>query len=279
MTEIEFRAWPKMSRLNRDIIISEKIDGSNAAVGIQLVTTVEYMARELLPGRNPMAVQNVAVMNEATEMVDVYEIYAQSRSRVITPADDNYGFASWVEKNALGLYHALGEGVHFGEWWGGGVNRGYGIEKGQKYFSLFNTDRHAAHAERYATLVPALRVVPVLYQGTFDGRGSSAESVSGTGAPWDRCLDYLRENGSQAAPGYMRPEGVVLYHTAAAKCFKVTLESDEVPKEQARKAKGGKQAQPKRTKEEWEAMVAERKANAEREAADKLVPYSAVMEE
>jgi hypothetical protein len=38
--------------------------------------------------------------------------------------------------------------------------------------------------------------------------------------------------GSSASPGFYRPEGVVVYHTAANELFKVTLENDEKPKTQ-----------------------------------------------
>ena len=32
MSDLTFEAWPKIARLNRDCIITEKIDGTNAAV-------------------------------------------------------------------------------------------------------------------------------------------------------------------------------------------------------------------------------------------------------
>jgi hypothetical protein len=43
-------------------------------------------------------------------------------------------------------------------------------------------------------------------------------------------LSKLREEGSLAAPGFMNPEGVVVFHLAAGMGFKKTLEKDEVPK-------------------------------------------------
>jgi LexA DNA binding domain len=44
------------------------------------------------------------------------------------------------------------------------------------------------------------------------------------------CLDFLRSDGSAAAPGFMRPEGVVIFHTASGALFKQTIEKDEEPK-------------------------------------------------
>lgn len=177
---MEFQAFPKIARLNRDIVITEKIDGTNAAIGI----------------------------------TENGEVYAQSRSRIITPDKDNFGFARWVYDNNIALSDILGPGLHFGEWWGAGIQRGYGLK--EKRFSLFNT-------ARWVDLEPAqtnglLDVVPVLYEGPF-----SQEAIR-AGLLW------LAEYGSLAAPGFMRPEGVVIYHTAARSMFKVTLENDEKPK-------------------------------------------------
>lgn len=63
----EFREWPKTPRLYRDVAITEKIDGTNAAIHVDGES-----------GR----------------------VAAQSRRRLITPDDDNYGFAGWVRRNA-----------------------------------------------------------------------------------------------------------------------------------------------------------------------------------
>lgn len=192
----EFVAWPKMPRLFRDVVISEKLDGSNAAIGI----------------------------------LDDGTVYAQSRKRIITPDDDNFGFARWVAENEDVLREGLGFGLHFGEWWGQGIQRRYG--QPQKYFSLFNTARWRALSHRgdgmpdFETDAPAwrdlhtagVRVVPVIYEGLF-----SEESIK-------FALDSLRHYGSSAAPGWMDPEGIVIYHSAANHCFKVTIHGDEKPK-------------------------------------------------
>lgn len=39
-------------------------------------------------------------------------------------------------------------------------------------------------------------------------------------------LERLRTEGSVASPGFMQPEGVVVYMSAARKLFKVTLDGD-----------------------------------------------------
>jgi hypothetical protein len=61
-------------------------------------------------------------------------------------------------------------------------------------------------------------VVPVLIRETFN-----TEAIQ-------RCLEVLREHGSYAAPGFMKPEGVVVYHIAGGVGFKKTLDKDDVPK-------------------------------------------------
>lgn len=170
----EFKEFGKIHRLNRKVIVTEKLDGTNACVVVREDGTVS----------------------------------AQSRSRVITPTDDNFGFAAWVSANADTL-RELGPGYHFGEWWGQGIQRKYGLT--EKRFSLFNV-------HRWSDSRPGCcHVVPVLAEGI--GFGLVNE-----------CIERLRLEGSVAAPGFMKPEGVVAYHTPGNALFKVTLERDEEPK-------------------------------------------------
>jgi hypothetical protein len=145
----------------------------------------------------------------------VYAVGAQSRSRLIRPGDDNFGFASYVWENAAALIAALGPGVHFGEWWGSGIQRGYGLEKGDKRFSLFNVHRYAAVE---GSDVPGLGVVPVLDTHTFDTYRVQI------------ALDDLVRSGSYAAPGFMRPEGVVVFHSQSRSVFKALIDNDHLPK-------------------------------------------------
>ncbi|HEX8489349.1 MAG TPA: RNA ligase family protein [Propionibacteriaceae bacterium] len=185
MSDFEFQAWPKIARLNRDITITEKIDGTNAAV---------------LVG-------------------DDLSVGAQSRSRIITPDTDNFGFARWVRENAESLAAILGPGRHFGEWWGVGIQRRYGLT--EKRFSLFNTARYGTTD---FTELPQVGAVPVLYEGPFEQYAVLS------------ALQDLQDNGSHAAPGFMDPEGVVVFHSAAQQMFKVTIKGDEMPKSAERAA-------------------------------------------
>ncbi len=109
---------------------------------------------------------------------------------------------------------ALGVGFHYGEWWGSGIQRGYGLQKGEKRFSLFNVSRWADDSVRPT----CCGVVPTLYAGLFST------------AKIDEILLDLVTNGSKAAEGFMRPEGVVIFHTVGGYLFKKTIEKDEQPK-------------------------------------------------
>ena len=228
---IEFQEWPKIPRLNRDITITEKIDGTNAAVGIAEVDVYELSEQEA---------SQFKFINKDTNLLDDDDssmatvVYAQSRTRIITPAQDNKGFAKWVWNHAEELASILGPGLHFGEWWGNGIQRGYGLAQGDKRFSLFNTakwnDETLGKREGFLQTPMGLGVVPVLYEGGFN-KVCWLNDLS----PWESSLSSLRVHGSYAAPGFNRPEGVVIYHHAANSCFKVTLENDESPKEVLRK--------------------------------------------
>ena len=183
--EITFEAWPKIARLNRNIVVTEKIDGTNAAVII----------------------------------TEDGQVGAQSRTRLITLDNDNYGFARWVFNNRDALRDVLGPGRHFGEWWGAGIQRRYGLGKtGEKRFSLFNTGRWNDATTGDFQRVEGLGVVPVLYHGPFD-QGAINE-----------CLEGLAKFGSVAAPGFDDPEGVVVFVAAAHQMFKITIKGDEAPK-------------------------------------------------
>ena len=147
----QFIGFPKISRLNRGIIVSEKLNGTNA---------------------------QIEVGADGTEIVSV-----GSRNRHITPEADHFGFARFVNENRAELLR-LGPGRHYGEWWGSGIQSGYGLKKGEKRFSLFNISRWNDAATRPA----CCGVVPTLYSGPFSQ------------AAIEDCLERLRTQGSVAAP-------------------------------------------------------------------------------
>ncbi|HEX2099669.1 MAG TPA: RNA ligase family protein [Candidatus Synoicihabitans sp.] len=162
------------------------------------------------------------------------EMLVGSRTRWITPAADNHGFARWCAEHREELMK-LGPGRHFGEWWGSGIGRGYGLKKGDKRLSLFNVTRwcmadeepkripcgdpRTVKMQERLPIVPGLGLVPELMQRVpFESKYV------------DWALDTLAKYGSRAAPGFMRPEGIVCFHVAANCGFKKTLERDDAPK-------------------------------------------------
>lgn len=202
---IEFKEWPKIPRLFRECMITEKIDGMNAGVIIEKLPE-DAGALSIWADKGAIAV----VLHEDR----LFMVGAQLRNGLITLADDDHGFATWVGKNAAGLVSVLGAGTHMGEWWGHGINRGYGCEKGERYFSLYNVARWDP-LYNPATWPAGLSIVPVLYEGLFS-TGAVRASVM-----------KLKESGSRARSMFDRPEGVVVYHVAAEEMFKVTCERDE----------------------------------------------------
>ncbi len=188
----EFVEFPKIPRLSRDCIITEKIDGTNAQVFI----------------------------GEDGQML------FGSRTRWITPEQDNYGFARWATEHRDELIK-LGPGRHFGEWWGQGIQRNYGLT--EKRFSLFNVERWCLHGKEpkqiptsdpravkmQGVLPPCVGMVPILVRGIFS---TVIAEVA---------LDFLRDYGSQAAPGFRQPEGIIVFHIAGNFGFKKTIDKDE----------------------------------------------------
>lgn len=197
-----FVPFPKIPRLKRDITITEKIDGTNAQVFITL---------EPLDSRYGVDMTDVIAVQESDLPRHSFFMRSGSRTRWITPgkSTDNYGFAGWCYENRDELFK-LGAGQHFGEWYGKGIQRNYGLE--DRRFALFNTARWGEHNPPPSVC----EVVPVLYQGTMV---DTAE-----------VLFNLAVDGSSAVPGFKRPEGIIVYHHASKQNFKVLIENDDKPK-------------------------------------------------
>jgi len=187
----EFKKFPKITRFSRPIIITEKIDGTNGQIYID----------------------------------DHGNIFAGSRNRWLTIEEDNHGFCAWVMKHREELIEGLGPGRHYGEWWGQGINRGYGLT--EKRFSLFNVQRwippEAVYIDYPCVEGPAVQwapaycsVVPILEVC----EDFETDIILAT-------LALLEHEGSRAAPGFMRPEGIVICHVPSGHLYKKTIEHDD----------------------------------------------------
>lgn len=165
----EFEKWAKIPRLkNSTVRITEKIDGTNA----HIIVPEDSMG----------------------------PVIAASRNRYITPGPrtDNFGFAQWVENNQDSL-RRLGPGRHYGEWFGAGIGRGYGLSS--RLWYLFETWREADESGRRlpAGLPDNVGIVPTLVVRSLDMLDSALLNA-----------EFILKSGSVAVPGYMRPEGYVV---------------------------------------------------------------------
>ena len=129
-TQVEFEPWAKIPRaVLGGCIISMKMNGTNACIIIK----------------------------------DGKVVGVQSRKRMINigKENDNYGFASYVAQNMEKVLQ-LGEGRHYGEWAGLGIQKNpHNLES--KTFFLFDTRRWGEHN------VPpeGIEVVEILHQGEY----------------------------------------------------------------------------------------------------------------
>jgi len=162
---VEFKSFQKIPRVtNNQVIITEKIDGTNALVAI----------------------------NEEGDF------FTGSRNRWITPEDDNFGFSTWAHDNKEELMK-LGPGYHYGEWYGAGIQRRYGLD--EKRFMLFNLLRWRGNNE-----APQCCEVATYLGNTIEG-----------------ALEALG-NGSVHVRSFDRPEGFVIYNTATRSLMKYIID-------------------------------------------------------
>jgi hypothetical protein len=164
----DYPSFPKIPRSSNSVVwATEKLDGTNGLVYVPL---------------NPAE-----------------PVRAGSRNRWLkgngSKSDDNFGFAAWVEENAEAL-RRLGPGHHYGEWWGKGIGRAYGLE--ERRWWLFDALRWTP--ERLPEGLPAaLGVVPLLCVRSLD---KSAEVVAAG--------EWVLKTHSVAVPSWLKPEGYVL---------------------------------------------------------------------
>ncbi len=169
---MEFQPFPKIPRFDRlfgRCIVTEKINGSNASI-------------------------KLAWVDEVLQIIGV-----GSRKRWITPEKDNFGFAQFVQNNEEDILQ-LGEGHHFGEWFGSGIQSTYNLD--EKRFALFNTRRWN---EDNPNRPDCCTVVPELYGGEFnfkilkeitDALEKTGTHIEGHGLPYypaEGVVVYLSE--------------------------------------------------------------------------------------
>lgn len=214
---MEFQPFPKVPRYSRNCVITEKLDGTNASIHIY---RYEGGLSQLCACPESYCVDD--------QRGDKYVMVAASRKRFIGVGAllgeknaDNFGFAAWVYEHRHELVE-LGEGSHYGEWWGQGIQRGYG--RNCKKFSLFNVNRwvdvhgtlnmEALDNKTREVAPECCHIVPVI---SYEPFSDAAVKLA---------MDFLKIHGSYAAPGFDDPEGIMIFHIAAQQLFKKTFEND-----------------------------------------------------
>lgn len=178
-TDNEFRPWRSIERYQGiHVQIAEKLHGTSAQVHVQ------------------------------KQLDGTLKALAGKRTSYVGTTG-HFGFGEFVANNGQALCDSLGEGRHYGEWVGPGVNGQYGLT--EKVFVLFNHRYHLP--KKLAGKLPnRVDVVPVLYDGPY------TPTIIG------ETMDNLKASGSVFAPGFMKPEGVVLFfpqfNTMQKKVFK-----------------------------------------------------------
>lgn len=211
--------FSKIARLGSPVTITEKIDGTNGLILIQHRDELDYLEAPW------------------TRAFDTVMIFAGSRSRWLTPENDNHGFAAWVVEHGESLYDQLGTGYHYGEFWGRGIQRGYDLDR--KVFSVFDTRHDLPESRNW------LMKVPTIYAGPYSERLNLSMSTS------------------RAAPGYEFPEGVVIRWDHDGSRKKVVWDKQGPTKP----SNDDKPARPPKPQWTPEQIQAARAAAAERKAA------------
>lgn len=205
-------AYPKFGSIPRwykTFTISEKVDGTNGLIAV------------LPDGDEYNAIRSTGIVPIAFNEEGSLAIFAGSRSRWLSADDkakDNAGFAKWIQEHASEVAQ-LGEGFHYGEWYGSGINRGYDLPKGTKRFALFNTHRWTVSRPEI------FDVVPILWEGSGDDLQEGIDSA----------IQNLVTNGSVISPGFRNPEGIVIYSQEARSYWKKTIANDRIPKDLVKK--------------------------------------------
>lgn len=191
---MDFVAWPKIPRWNKDWEITEKIDGTNGVL---------YWSEHpdgRFDGTNVLA------------SIDGLHLYAGSRNRWLRTDADNFGFARWAQENAQDLI-SLGKGRHYGEWYGHGIQRGYGLN--EKRFALFDTGKWKEVGD--PRIPKGVDVVPIVGVVPGDDLSNAIEL----------CKETLLKHGSGIAPSWFMPEGLIVKNLHSGARFKIVFGSDE----------------------------------------------------
>jgi hypothetical protein len=138
-----------------------------------------------------------------------YVAGVQSRKRIIQPgADrDNFGFAGWVMERELEIAEKLGEGYHYGEWYGVGIQKNpHRLDN--RSFALFNSNRWRDGRQERPDGVDC---VPVLFEGEW------------TPTIIDETMEQLVD---RAISAQYKAEGIVVWYSKTRRFEKYTFNNE-----------------------------------------------------
>lgn len=193
---MQFEKFGSLTRFSQGWTITEKLDGTNGQIAFAPIELYEGPTDE-----NSCVILGELVMR------------AGSRNRWLTLDKDNAGFCWWAFNNAEEL-SKMGVGRHYGEWYGSGIQRGYGLSGGDKRFALFNALRWTDNPDtpECCEVVHAF----MLNEYVDNPHGAAMGAMS-----------LLKQEGSQHVRGFDNPEGIVMFHRKSGVAFKKTFDYDE----------------------------------------------------
>ncbi len=234
----QFKKWGSTPRFHKGLHITMKIDGTNGGVSVEFVDGADMSWH--YSGQVPEDAIWVPAWVDGEPHKELgYLVRAQSRKRIITPTNDNFGFARWVWDNAEKLANLLGMGYHYGEWYGEGIQGNPMGVAGRKW-ALFNT-WHWARPENAIALknsgIPGITHVPVLHDEQTHGPADYMtipdimENLNGLG----RMVEGYRTHPyANKMDSYMvkDPEGIIVWHKETQQKYKILLHNDAIHKGQ-----------------------------------------------
>lgn len=225
----QFKSWGSTPRFHKGLHITEKINGTNAGVSVQGFSFGTHV-----DGVPDDATLVFGPTNPEREVPEVeYLVRAQSRKRIITPDNDNFGFAKWVWENAEGLANLLGYGYHYGEWYGEGIQKNPLAVQGRRW-ALFNT-WHWGRKENLDRLrmvdIPGLTTVPVLHDEQRDGPAdymTIPAIINGLNAGGSRADGYMTLPNAHKMDFHVEgPEGIIVWQRETQQRYKILLREDD----------------------------------------------------
>lgn len=247
---LEFKSFSKTPRYkNLYVRITQKLDGTNGLIAINKY--IDEGANEVIEfkvgSRNQWLPSSEEILQRDEEIKDWKEKFQAAKDKgfieykdipinriVKTKPEklhDNHGFSKWAHENKEALIAFLGEGYHFGEWCGKGIQNGEGLkEKGFylfsppiRYFKKYLTDQIKTPCD-IEIPVPGLHFVPELFNGKLED--DFLNSIDGI---IDHYAYNLQEEGSNIGDGSVKPEGLIVEINGKL-TFKVILNESEKDK-------------------------------------------------